>query len=46
MTLRERADRLLDDVAARGQHRPLGIGERLAAALVDELERDDARRGG
>src|SRR5262245_66566116 len=38
---RERADRFLDDVATGGEHRPLGIGARFAAALVHELERDD-----
>src|SRR3954468_10482510 len=35
------ADRFLDDVAARGQYRPGGVGERLAAPVADELERDD-----
>ena len=38
---REGADRFLDDVAAGGQHRPGGVGERLAAPVADELERDD-----
>src|SRR5256885_4682591 len=38
--LRKGADRLLDDVATGGEHRPLGIGERLPAPLVDELQRD------
>src|ERR1051325_10137744 len=34
------ADRFLHDVAAWSQHRPLGICERLAAALIDQLEGD------
>src|ERR1700736_2258995 len=37
---RKGADRFLDDVAARSEHRPRGVGERLAAALAHELERD------
>ena len=38
---RECADQFLDDVAARGKHRPLRVGERLAAGLVHQLERND-----
>src|SRR5665213_1456531 len=38
---RERADRFLDHVAAGREHRPGRVGERLAALLVDQLERDD-----
>ena len=38
---RERADGFLDDVAARRQHGPLRVGERLAPGVVDQLERDD-----
>ena len=38
---RECADQFLDHVAAGRQHRPLRIGERLAAGIVHELERDD-----
>ena len=38
---RKGADRFLDHVAARREHRPLRIGERFAARIVDQLERDD-----
>src|SRR3954466_11656727 len=34
---RKRTDRFLDDVAARRDHRPRGVGERLAAPVADEL---------
>src|SRR3954451_3032505 len=34
---RERTDRFLDNVAARRDHRPRGVGERLAAPVADEL---------
>src|SRR5262245_58396860 len=34
------AGRFLDDVAARGDDRPVGVGNRLAAAFADELECD------
>jgi len=37
---RECANRLLDHVAAGREHRPLGVGERFAARVVDQLERD------
>ena len=40
---RKGADRFLDDVAARREHRPGRVGERLAALVADQLERD---RGG
>ena len=39
----ECADRFLDDVAAGRQYRPGGIGERLAAFVAHQLERN---RGG
>jgi CubicO group peptidase (beta-lactamase class C family) len=38
---RECADRFLDDVAARRDHRPGGVGERFAAAIADQFQRDD-----
>src|SRR5215469_716981 len=34
-------DRLLDDVAPRGENRPRGIGKGLAALLADQLEGND-----
>src|ERR1700678_1896003 len=37
----ECADRFLDDVAARRDHRPCGVGQRFTAAVADKLERDD-----
>ena len=40
---RKRADQFLDDVAARRDHRPRGVGERLAAPVADEFQRDDRR---
>src|ERR1700683_2241286 len=42
----EGADRFLDDVAARRNHRPGGIGQRLAALVADELQRNDRRAVG
>src|ERR1700741_5344651 len=39
--LREGANRFLDDVAARRDHRPGGVGKRLAALVGNELQRDD-----
>src|SRR5215469_15158854 len=38
---RKGADRFFDHVAARGTHRPLRIGESLAAWIVHQLESDD-----
>src|SRR6185312_9436784 len=39
-------DRLLDHVAAWRDHRPRGVGERLAALVGDELQRNDGRAMG
>src|SRR5262249_19303758 len=36
----ERADRFLDDVAAWCKHRPGSVGERLAAPISDQFQRD------
>src|SRR5215468_629184 len=37
------AGRFLDDVAAGRDDRPVGVGDRLAAAFADELEGDQRR---
>src|SRR5262245_22942362 len=37
---RKGTDGFLDDVAARREHRPRGVGTRLAAAVAHQLERD------
>ena len=40
---REGADALDDGVALRGDHRPGGVGDRLAAMLIDELQGQQRR---
>src|SRR5260370_40739408 len=42
----ESADRFLDDDAARRNHRPCGVRQRLAAAVADQLHRDALRAMG